>query len=112
MASREQEGLPCRIGLICNHRWLFFHVGPSCFALFAPDEVPECVELTSKLVFCFSPMAYSNNICLDLSPLSKYDGHVMATHCQTHAIKVLASHSVSIFRFWEVVMEVSRLIHM
>jgi len=111
-ASREREGLLCRIGLICNHKWLFCHVGPSCFALFAPDDVPECVELTSKLVFCFSPMAYSNNVCLDLSPLSKYDGHVMAAHCQTHAIKVLPSHSVSLFKFWEVDMEVSRLIHM
>ena len=79
--------------------------------MFAPDDVPECVELTSKLVFCFSPMAYSNNICLDLAPSSKYDGHVVAVHCQTHAIKVLASHSASLFKFWEMDTKVSRLIH-
>jgi hypothetical protein len=68
--------------------------------------VPEFVELTSKLVFCFSPMAYSNNICLDLAPLSKYDGHVVAAHCQTHAIKVLALHTASVFKFWMVDLKV------
>jgi hypothetical protein len=68
--------------------------------------VPEFVELTSKLVFCFSPMAYSNNICLDLAPMSKYDGYVVAAHCQTHSIKVPASHIASILKFWLVDLKV------
>lgn len=94
--------------LICYQ--LFCHVGPSCFALFAPDDVPEFVDLTSKLVFCFSPMAYSDNICLDLAPMSKYDGRVLATHCQTHTIKVPVSHTALVLKFWSLDLKVLVLI--
>ncbi|XP_069696226.1 neurobeachin-like protein 1 isoform X2 [Periplaneta americana] len=61
--------------------------GPNCRSLFALEDVPEFIELTSKLVFCFSPAAYWNNLCLDLAPTNKYDGHVVAPHCQTFSIK-------------------------
>lgn len=64
------------------------HAGPNCFAHLALEDVPEFVELTNKLVFCFSPAAYWNNLCLDLAPANMYDGHVVAAHCQTYSIKV------------------------
>jgi hypothetical protein len=67
---------------------LAHHAGPNCFAVFALEDVPEFVELTSKLVFCFSPAACCNNLCLDLAPANTYNGHVMAAHCQTYSIKV------------------------
>lgn len=95
-------------------RWMFHEqlvcpAGPNCHALFTLEDMPESLELTNKLVFCFSPAAYWNNLCLDLAPSNKYDGHVVAAHCQTYSIKVpdflmqcccfSVSHKVALKRF-------------
>jgi len=41
----------------------------------------------SKIIFCYSPSAYNDGLCVDLAPGSKYNGHVVAKHCRTIALQ-------------------------
>ncbi|PNF23323.1 hypothetical protein B7P43_G17104 [Cryptotermes secundus] len=86
---KGQVGLACLFqeALTPQQVKTLYDGGPNCFALFALEDVPEFIELTNKLVFCFSPAAYWNNLCLDLTPANMYEGHVVAAHCQTYSIK-------------------------
>ncbi|GLG93298.1 Neurobeachin [Gryllus bimaculatus] len=61
--------------------------GPNCKALFWQDEMPEFTEICSKLVFCYSPSACWDNVCLDLSPACKFSGHAGSSPCHTTSIK-------------------------
>ncbi|KAJ9577825.1 hypothetical protein L9F63_025312, partial [Diploptera punctata] len=90
---KGQVGLACLFheALSVQQVKMLYEGGPNCQALYALDDAAEFMELTSKLVFCFSPAAYFNNLCLDLAPSNKYDGHVMAAHCQTYSIKNVIS---------------------
>ncbi|XP_030639127.1 LOW QUALITY PROTEIN: neurobeachin-like protein 2 [Chanos chanos] len=51
-----------------------FHAGPNNVSLFKADG--ELSELNSKLLLYYTPQAFKNQICLDLSPNHQYDGRL------------------------------------
>ncbi|KAE8751100.1 hypothetical protein FOCC_FOCC002185 [Frankliniella occidentalis] len=67
---------------------LLFQQGPNWRGLFSSEEGADLSDLVNRLVFCFSPAACWDNLCLDLAPGNKYDGHVLATQCSTLGIKL------------------------
>lgn len=71
-----------------HHARLLYQQGPNWRGLFSSEEGADLSELVARLVFCFSPAACWDNLCLDLAPGNKYDGHVVATQCSTLGIKV------------------------
>ncbi|KAK3926892.1 Neurobeachin-like protein 1, partial [Frankliniella fusca] len=66
---------------------LLFQQGPNWRGLFSSEEGADLSDLVNRLVFCFSPASCWDNLCLDLAPGNKYDGHVLATQCSTLGIK-------------------------
>ncbi|KAG9337760.1 hypothetical protein JZ751_028258 [Albula glossodonta] len=48
--------------------------GPNSVSLFKPDGEPS--DLNSKLLLYYTPQAFKNQICLDLSPNHLYDGRL------------------------------------
>ncbi|XP_055544656.1 neurobeachin-like protein 1 isoform X1 [Wyeomyia smithii] len=55
-----------------------FEVGPSIASVLANDMI-ESFDMASKFVFCFSPRACFDGLCLDLAPGNQYNGHVVAS---------------------------------
>lgn len=70
------------------HARLLYQQGPNWRGLFSSEEGADLTELMARLVFCFSPASCWDNLCLDLAPGHKHDGHVVATQCSTVGIKV------------------------
>ncbi|XP_067013553.2 neurobeachin-like protein 1 [Anabrus simplex] len=89
MCLKGQIGLACLFqeALTQQHVKSLHEGGPNCHSLFALEDQPDYTELSSKLVFCFSPAACWNNSCLDLASANKYNGHVIATLCHTKSVK-------------------------
>ena len=58
------------------------------FASLVSQDI-EQYDLTSKFVFCFSPSACHEGLCVDLKPGDKFNGHSIAKFCQTIKIQVL-----------------------
>ncbi|XP_021704634.1 neurobeachin-like protein 1 isoform X1 [Aedes aegypti] len=54
-----------------------FEAGPSIANVLATDMI-ESFDMASKFVFCFSPSACYDGLCLDLAPGNQYNGHVVA----------------------------------
>ncbi|XP_058454329.1 neurobeachin-like protein 1 isoform X1 [Malaya genurostris] len=54
-----------------------FEAGPSIASVLATDMI-ESFDMASKFVFCFSPRACYDGLCLDLAPGNQYNGHVVA----------------------------------
>uniref|UniRef100_A0A1B6DB47 Neurobeachin-like protein 1 n=1 Tax=Clastoptera arizonana TaxID=38151 RepID=A0A1B6DB47_9HEMI len=61
--------------------------GPNCRLLFSPEDHPDMLVLNSKLVWCFSPAACWDNVCLDLAISNKFTAKVTARQCHIHTIK-------------------------
>lgn len=55
-----------------------FEAGPSIANVLATDMI-ESFDMASKFVFCFSPSACYDGLCLDLAPGNQYNGHVVAS---------------------------------
>ncbi|KAL1394330.1 hypothetical protein pipiens_012033, partial [Culex pipiens pipiens] len=55
-----------------------FEAGPSIANVLATDMI-ESFDMASKFVFCFSPRACFDGLCLDLAPGNQYNGHVVAS---------------------------------
>ncbi|MBN3300810.1 NBEL2 protein, partial [Amia calva] len=53
---------------------MLFTAGPNNVSLFKPDG--ELSDLNSKLLLYYTPKAFKNQICLDLSPAHQYDGRL------------------------------------
>jgi len=89
---RGQLGLCALLheALTPHYARLLHQTGCNSRALFVTDSASptDFQDMANRLVFCFSPAACWNNLCLDLAPGNKYDGHVVATQCQTLNIKV------------------------
>ncbi|KAL2803918.1 neurobeachin-like protein 2 isoform 2 [Daubentonia madagascariensis] len=60
-------------------------LGPNETAPFKPEA--ELQELSSKLLLHYSPQAYKNNICLDLSPSHGLDGRLTGHRVETWDVK-------------------------
>ncbi|XP_063234189.1 neurobeachin-like protein 1 isoform X2 [Bacillus rossius redtenbacheri] len=86
---RGQVALVCLFheALTSQQAKILYEGGPNCELLFSAEEHAEYAELNSKLVFCFSPLAFWDTTCIDLAPGNKYDGCVVASHCHTTTIK-------------------------
>lgn len=56
------------------------------FASIVSQDI-EPYDLNSKYVFCYSPSAYSNGVCLDLVPNGKFNGYFIGKHCKTTKIQ-------------------------
>ncbi|XP_055608825.1 neurobeachin-like protein 1 isoform X2 [Uranotaenia lowii] len=54
-----------------------FESGPSIANVLATDMI-ESFDMASKFIFCFSPSACFDGLCLDLAPGNQYNGHVAA----------------------------------
>ncbi|XP_026479667.1 neurobeachin-like protein 1 [Ctenocephalides felis] len=92
-------GIPCclkgQLGLACllqepvtmSQAKTLFEAGPSFRMLLANDELSEGSDLLNRLIFCFSPTACWDNLCIDLAPAHKYNGHVVAKICHTQHIQ-------------------------
>ncbi|XP_055643375.1 neurobeachin-like protein 1 isoform X2 [Toxorhynchites rutilus septentrionalis] len=55
-----------------------FEAGPNVANVLATDMI-ESFDMASKFVFCFSPSACYDGLCLDLAPGNQYNGHVAAS---------------------------------
>ncbi|XP_021574806.1 neurobeachin-like protein 2 [Carlito syrichta] len=60
-------------------------LGPNEMAPFKPEG--ELHELSTKLLLHYSPQAYKNNICLDLSPSRAFDGRLTGHRVETWDVK-------------------------
>lgn len=67
-----------------------FDAGPNFANIIATDLI-ESFDAGSRFVFCFSPAACADGLCLDLAPGNKFNGHVMENYC--HALSIQDSLS-------------------
>lgn len=65
-----------------------FDVGPNISNILANDLI-ESFDMGSKYVFCFSPSACHDGLCIDLAPGNQYNGHVVSTICRSITIQVI-----------------------
>jgi neurobeachin-like protein 1/2 len=63
-----------------------FDAGTNFANLLAVDLI-ESFDLGSKYIFCFSPSACFDGLCVDLAPGNRYNGHIMAHYCQSLSIQ-------------------------
>ncbi|XP_026148843.1 neurobeachin-like protein 2 isoform X3 [Mastacembelus armatus] len=64
----------CHEALQQSHARDLFAAGPNHVSLFKVDG--EVSDLNSKLLLYYTPQAFKNQICLDLSPSHQYDGRL------------------------------------
>ncbi|XP_036393977.1 neurobeachin-like protein 2 isoform X2 [Megalops cyprinoides] len=64
----------CHEALQPTHTRALYAAGPNNVPLFKPDG--ELSDLNSKLLLYYTPQAFKNQICLDLSPNHLYDGRL------------------------------------
>ncbi|KAM9488840.1 neurobeachin-like protein 2 isoform 2-T2 [Clarias gariepinus] len=64
----------CHEALQPTQTLALYKAGPNCVSLFKADG--ELSELCSKLLLYYTPQAFKNQICLDLSPNHMYDGRL------------------------------------
>ncbi|XP_069051092.1 neurobeachin-like protein 2 [Lepisosteus oculatus] len=64
----------CHEALQAAQARALYAAGPNSVSLFKPDG--ELSDLNSKLLLYYTPKAFKNQICLDLSPAHQYDGRL------------------------------------
>lgn len=64
-----------------------FDAGPN-FAQIIANDLIESFDMGSRFVFCFSPTACANGLCLDLAPGNRFNGHVIESYCRAVSIQV------------------------
>uniref|UniRef100_A0A336KCC2 CSON006833 protein n=1 Tax=Culicoides sonorensis TaxID=179676 RepID=A0A336KCC2_CULSO len=69
---------------------VLFDAGPNFANIIATDLI-ESFDAGSRFVFCYSPAACADGLCLDLAPGNKFNGHVMENYC--HAVSIQDSLS-------------------
>lgn len=67
-----------------------FDAGPNFSNIIATDLI-ESFDTSSRFVFCFSPAACADGLCLDLAPGNKFNGHVIENYY--HALSIQDSLS-------------------
>lgn len=63
-----------------------FDAGPNVANIIATDLI-ESFDVGSRFVFCFSPTACADGLCLDLAPGNKFNGHLMESYCRAVSIQ-------------------------
>lgn len=63
-----------------------FDAGPNFANVIASDLV-ESVDASSRFVFCFSPTACADGLCIDLAPGNKFNGHVIENYYHASSIQ-------------------------
>lgn len=59
----------------------------STFANIIATDLIESFDVGSRFVFCYSPTACSDGLCLDLAPGGRFNGHVMENYCRAVSIQ-------------------------
>ena len=63
-----------------------FDAGPNIANILASDLI-ESFDMSTKFIFCFSPSACHDGLCIDLAPGNFYNGHIVANHSRAISIQ-------------------------